>query len=57
MKEEVLKAMKEAGKPVNVSEVVKISGLEKEVVEKAFAELKKSKEITSPIRCKWEPAG
>jgi predicted Zn-ribbon and HTH transcriptional regulator len=56
MNEKVLAAMREAGKPVNVSEVVKISDLEKEVVEKAFKALKKDGSIVSPVRCKWEPA-
>lgn len=56
IKEKVLNAMKEAGKPVNVSEVVKISGLDKKEVEKAFKELRKEESIISPVRCKWEPA-
>jgi hypothetical protein len=53
---EVLKAMNDAGKPVNVSDVVKISGLDKADVEQAFKELKKDGSIISPVRCKWEPA-
>lgn len=56
MKEKVLETMKELGKPVNMGEVVKASGLEREVVEKAFKELKAEGAITSPVRCKWEPA-
>ena len=28
----------------------------RKVVDKAFAELKKEGAITSPVRCKWEPA-
>ena len=56
MKDVVLAAMKEAGKPVNASEVAKITGLDKAVVDKAFKELKAEGAITSPVRCKWEPA-
>ena len=56
MKEKVLEAMKEAGKPVNVSDVVKKTGMEREEVEKAFKELKADGSIISPVRCKWEPA-
>jgi len=54
--EKVLEAMKKAGKPVNVSDVVKISGMEKSEVEKAFKDLKADGSIVSPVRCKWEPA-
>ena len=55
MNEQVLKAMKELGKPVNVTEVAKATGLEKADVEKVFKALKKDGLITSPVRCKWEP--
>jgi DNA-binding transcriptional regulator YhcF (GntR family) len=55
-KELVLKAMHEAGKPVSAGEVTKSAGLDRKEVDKAFAELKKEGAITSPVRCKWEPA-
>ena len=55
-KDDVLNAIKKAGKPVNVSDVVKISGMEKGEVEKAFKDLKADGSIVSPVRCKWEPA-
>lgn len=55
IKEVVLSTMKELGKPVSASEVVKASGLEKADVDKAFKELKKEEAIVSPVRCKWEP--
>jgi DNA-binding IscR family transcriptional regulator len=54
MKEEVLQAIKDAGKPVSAGEIAKTTGIEKTVVDKAFAELKKEGAITSPVRCKWE---
>lgn len=55
-KELVLKAMKEAGKPVAAGEVTTITGLDRKVVDKIFAELKKEGAIVSPVRCKWTPA-
>ena len=48
--------MKEAGKPVSAGDVATLSGLDRKAVDKAFAELKKTGEIVSPVRCKWTPA-
>ena len=56
MKEQVLKAMKEAGKPVSASDITKILNADRKEVDKAFAELKKEGAIVSPVRCKWAPA-
>ena len=56
MKEQVLKAMREAGKPVSAGDVTKALGADRKEVDKAFAELKKEGAIVSPVRCKWEPA-
>lgn len=56
MKEQVLKAMKEAGKPVSAGDVTKILNADRKEVDKAFAELKKEGAIISPVRCKWAPA-
>jgi ribosomal protein S25 len=53
--EDVMKAMKEAGKPVSAGEIEKITGLDRKEIDKAFKELKKENMITSPVRCKWEP--
>ena len=55
-REMVLKAMKEAGVPLNAGKVAELTGLDRKVVDKVFAELKKTGEIVSPVRCKWEPA-
>ena len=55
-KEVVLEAMKKAGEPVNAGKVVELTGLDRKVVDKAMAELKKEGSIVSPVRCKWEPA-
>ena len=56
MKEPVLKAMREAGKPVSAGEVTKALGADRKEIDKVFAELKKEGAIVSPVRCKWEPA-
>lgn len=55
VKEDVLKAMKEAGKPLSAGEIEKLTGLNRKEIDKAFKELKKENAITSPVRCKWEP--
>ena len=56
IKEQVLKVMKEAGKPVSAGEVEKLSGLDRKDIDKAFQALKKEEAIVSPVRCTWEPA-
>ena len=55
-KEQVLEAMRKAGEPLNAGKVAEMTGLDRKVVDKAFADLKKEGAIVSPIRCKWEPA-
>ena len=55
-KEKILKAMKKAGEPLNAGKVAELTGLDRKVVDKAFAEMKKEGSIVSPVRCKWEPA-
>lgn len=56
MKEQVLQAMHEAGKPVSAGDVTKALNADRKEVDKAFAELKTEGAIVSPVRCKWEPA-
>ncbi len=48
--------MKKAGEPLSAGNVVELTGLDKKVVDAAFAELKKEGAIVSSARCKWEPA-
>jgi len=55
-KEQVLKAMREIGAPVNAGKIAEVTGLDPKVVDKAFDALKKEGAIVSPVRCKWEPA-
>ena len=54
--QKVLEAIKNAGKPVGAGEVVEATGLERKEVDKAMASLKKTGDIVSPVRCKWEAA-
>ena len=56
MKDQVLKVMREAGKPMSAGEVTKALETDRKEVDKAFAELKKEGAIISPVRCKWAPA-
>lgn len=55
-KKVVLEAMKKAWEPVNAWKVAELTWLDRKVVDKVFAELKKEWAIVSPVRCKWEPA-
>ena len=47
---------KETGVPLNAGKVAELTGLDRKVVNKAFAAMKKEGTIVSPVRCKWEPA-
>ena len=55
-KEQILKAMREAGEPLNAGKIAELTGLDRRVVDKAMAEMKKDGSIVSPVRCKWQPA-
>ena len=56
MKEEILKVMKEAGRPMSAGEVEKLLTADRKEIDKAFKALKEEGKIVSPVRCKWEPA-
>ena len=56
MRDQVLAAMRAAGKPVSAGEVTDALGADRKEVDKVFAELKKEGAIISPVRCKWAPA-
>ena len=56
MKEEILKVMKEAGRPMSAGEVEKLLKADRKEIDKAFKALKGEGKIVSPVRCKWEPA-
>ena len=55
-KEIILEAMKKAGEPLNAGKIAELTGLDRKVVDKAMADMKKDGSIISPVRCKWEPA-
>jgi biotin operon repressor len=55
-KQQLLDAMRAAGKPVAGGELATMTGLDRKVVDKAMADLKKDGTIVSPVRCKWQPA-
>ncbi len=54
-KEIILETMVKAGEPLNAGKIAELSGLDRKVVDKAMAAMKKDGSIVSPIRCKWEP--
>jgi hypothetical protein len=54
--EQVLDAMRTAATPLNAGKLVELTGLDRKVVDKAMAELKKDGRIVSPVRCYWAPA-
>ena len=55
MEEQVLKVLKEAGKPMRPGDVAKILGVESKVVSEAIAALKKAGKVDSPKRCYYAP--
>ena len=55
-KEIILEAMKKAGEPLNAGKVAELTGLDRKIVDKAMAAMKKEGSIVAPVRCKWEPA-
>ena len=55
-KEQILEAMKKAGEPLNAGKIAELTGLDRKVVDKAMAAMKKDGSIISPVRCKWKPA-
>lgn len=56
MKDKVLKAMKDAGKPVRPGDVAKTLGVESKDVSKAIKTLREDGQVVSPKRCYYEPA-
>ena len=52
----ILEVMRKAGEPLNAGKIAELTGLDRKVVDKAMAAMKKTGEIVSPVRCKWEPA-
>ena len=55
-KEQILKAMRDAGEPLNAGKNAEQTGLDRKVVDKTMDAMKKDGNIVSPVRCKWQPA-
>ncbi|MBQ6781231.1 MAG: transcriptional regulator [Treponema sp.] len=55
-KEQILKAMHDAGEPLNAGKIAELTGLERKIVDKTMDAMKKDGSIVSPVRCKWQPA-
>lgn len=55
IKQAVLDTMRAAGEPLSAGQIAERAGLERKAVDKAMDALKKSGEIESPVRCKWQP--
>lgn len=55
IKEQILKAMKKAGEPLNAGKIAELTKLDRKSVDKAMNELKKEGTIVSQKRCFWEP--
>jgi Mn-dependent DtxR family transcriptional regulator len=53
--DKVLKAMKDAGKPVRPGDVAEALGMDSKLVSKAINVLKKEGRIHSPKRCYYAP--
>lgn len=56
MEDNVLKAMRDAGKPVRPGDIAKTLGVDSKDVSKAIDTLKKAGKVHSPKRCYYEPA-
>ena len=55
-KEQILKAMRDAGEPLNAGKIAELTGLDRKVVDKTMDAMKKDGSIVSPVRGKWQPA-
>lgn len=56
MKDQVLKAMHSAGKPVRPGDVAKTLGVDSKEVSKAIKTLREDGKVISPKRCYYQPA-
>lgn len=56
MKDQVLQAMQDAGKPVRPGDVAKALDVDSKDVSKAIKALREEGKVISPKRCYYEPA-
>jgi len=54
-KAKVLETMKSAGEPLNAGKIAELGAIDRKLVDKAMAGLKKDGSIESPKRCYWQP--
>ena len=54
VKEKIIKAFKDAGKPMRPGEVAEMAGLEKKDAEKAIKKMKDEGVLFSPKRCFYD---
>jgi len=57
VRQAVLDTMRAAGEPLAAGAIAERAGFDRKAVDKAMNALKKSGEIESPVRCKWQPKG
>lgn len=55
IKEQILMAMKRAGKPLNAGKIAEMTSIDRKEVDKAMNKLKEEGAIVSPQRCYWQP--
>jgi DNA-binding GntR family transcriptional regulator len=53
-REQVFETMKKNGTPLNVGEIVELTGLDRKVVDKTIDQLKNEEAIVSAKRCYWQ---
>ncbi len=56
VREMILQTMRAAGQPLNAGRIAELTGMDRKVVVRALALLKKDGDIVSPVRFRWEPA-
>jgi hypothetical protein len=54
-KDVILNAMKTFGEPINAGKIAELTSLDRKLVDKTMAILKKEETIVSPKRCYWQP--
>ncbi len=52
--EQIMDAMRQAGKPLKCGELAELSGIDKTIVDKSLKKLQKEGVVISPVRCYYE---
>lgn len=56
LRQMILQTLRAAGKPLPISAIAELTGVDRKLLSHALALMKKDGEIISPVRGKWEPA-